>query len=638
MAFDYGSIDLGLKNPFKTEGTISAITGSIQFLAGLYLLLHAAGSLKDDVSAGWILLIFSIILLGMGITLLGSGIYAMLRYFVGRNHPTSLSLNHNTSSVSAAVEEAGQDQYQEFVQYEEFQLEEMLVGRKNATFSEPAGFVARLLHSIVPRLLFMPYPIRNMAQGIFGAWVKTLTALVAFAFVAFVTLAGFAGEAGKLIFPIYSAILMFYLALVWNSAARSIPRKVERKVATLGRDTFLYVIVISIILPVIIGIGLSWLMKKDNNAAADVERIFSVLPGLHAVLYLSGIIVAALLSSAVILIMMRRRIAHANPVVEVSELRENWQESIHPNEIFINLDNLVMANRRYKEVPNRIYRELKPELDAQVEGKGSFKGELIQEIQPMVSPMDLGDDFKKARFASLLSGNILSVISVIFIFLLAYSIVDIRSFSGGKNLSSLLGNLNSAGAQTFLGLIMTTIHYALIIFIIMAFAKLLTNAAHLFYAEIQFESLLVYFKCEGTFTESKISTGTGIHDSTRSENTLVRSSITPWIIVSRIMSTTFAATGMRNLEYPRYILEMHKSDHDLQAIKDDVVAFLKDRESIASITSVRDLENASHIHQINQQSRAPQAGPVLQHDEDAAGYQRQEKELSQTDHKPDQEP
>jgi hypothetical protein len=159
------------------------------------------------------------------------------------------------------------------------------------------------------------------------------------------------------------------------------------------------------------------------------------------------------------------------------------------------------------------------------------------------------------------------------------------------------------------------------------FGRLLANAAHLFFAEIQFESLLVYFKCEGTFTESKISTGTGIHDSTRSENILVRSSITPWVIVSRVVSTTFAGTGMQNLEHPRHILEMHKADDELAAIKNDVVNFLKDRESIAAITSERDLGNASQIHQLNQQTRAIPTTQSLAHDEEAAGYLRRESEM-----------
>ncbi|PPT10886.1 hypothetical protein CKA32_007133 [Geitlerinema sp. FC II] len=40
------------------------------------------------------------------------------------------------------------------------------------------------------------------------------------------------------------------------------------------------------------------------------------------------------------------------PQTEVSEFRANMQESVHPNEIFINIENIVLANRRYKEVPN----------------------------------------------------------------------------------------------------------------------------------------------------------------------------------------------------------------------------------------------------------------------------------------------
>lgn len=632
MAFDYGSIDLGLKNPFKKEGTVTAIRGAIQFLAGLFLLLQAAGRVKEDAYMGWILIGFGIYLLGTGIVALGNGIYATLRYFVGRNHPTSLSINFNTSALGTAREELAYD----YTQYSAPELEEMLVGRKNTTFKEPNDFLARLLHSIVPKLLFMPYPVRNLAQRLFGAWVKTITALVAFAFVALVTLAGFAGQEGELTFPIYSILLMFYLALVWASAGQAILRKVEKNVESLGRGTFLYVIIISIIMPVIIGLGLSWLMKENNISAAEVRQIFSALPDLHPVLYFLGIIIAALLCSYVIVTLLRQRISHANPIVEVSELRENWQESIHPNEIFINLDNLVMANRRYKEVPNRVYRELKPELEVQTEGKGSFVGELIQEIQPKVRSMDLGDKFRKTRFISLISGNILYIVAIIFIFLLAYSILDIYSFSTGDRFYAVKENLGSIEAREFFNLIILSVHYMMISYIIFSFAKLLANAAHLFFAEIQFESLLIYFKCEGTFTESKISTGTGIYDSTRSENTLVRSSITPWIIVSRIITTTFAATGMRNLEYPRYILEMYKAENDLQAIKSDVINFLKDRESIASITSVRDLDNTSQIHQLNQQTRATSPTQRIgQEDAEAGGYQNRESEFSQLEPKSD---
>jgi hypothetical protein len=630
MAFDYGSIDLGLKNPFKKEGVVTAIRGSVQFLAGLYLLIQAAGHVKEDAGMGWILVIFGVFLLGAGITALGGGIYATLRYFVGRNHPTSLARNHSKSETSTAHEEA------KYVAYTDKTLEEMLVGRKNSTFVEPVGFLARLLHSVLPKLLFMPYPIRNMAQRIFGAWAKTLVALISFGFVAFVSLAGFAGDAGELIFPIYSALLMVYVSLVWFSAGRDISRGAEKNIESLGGRTFVRVISVSIIMPVVIGAGLSWLMQQGSTSAKQIESVFVALPDLNATTYLICLFIAASICTAIIGYMLRCRIAQANPLAEVSELRENWQESVHPNEIFINLDNLVMANRRYKEVPNRVYRELDPSLEEQIEGKGAFKGEMIQEIQPKVKPLNLGTAFENTRLGSLIFGNILHLIAIIFTFTLAYSVVDIYSFFKEISFAQIKADIDAPQTAELLNLAMTAVHFVLITFMFRSFGKLLANSAHLFFAEIQFESILVYFKCEGTFTESKISTGTGIHDSTRSENTLVRSSITPWVIVSRITTTTFAATGMQNLEHPRYILEMQKAEDDLQAIKKDVIGFLKNRESIASITSERDLGNASQIHQLNQQTRAlNDVAPIekLKQDEEAAGYIRQESDLNEGESK-----
>lgn len=625
MAYDYGSLDLGLKNPFKKEGVVTAVSGAIEVIVGIVLLIQAVAQVKDDPVVGWILIVFGIFVLGLGLKVFAGGIIATLRYFVGRNPPTSLAQNYSKSEGSSAAEEARD------VNYTKEELEEMLVGRKNITFVEPEGFLARLLHSILPKLLYMPYPIRNMAQRIFGTWINTITSMVAYGFVALVTLAGFAGEAGRLTFPIYSSILTVYIASVWYLAGRAILRDAEKSIETLGGTALVKIISMAIVMPVAIGIILSSVMGANNLSASDVEGFIAALPSFHPIAYLAAILIIALISSFMIITMLKVRIANANPLTNVSELRENWQESIHPNEIFINLDNLVMANRRYKEVPNRVYRELDPKLNAQVEGKGSFEGALIQEVQPRVREMDLGDGFTKTRLFSLISGNVLYVAGVLFTYLLAHSIPELYVYAKSLNFENLMAS--SQEFTTLMNLTMVSVHYVLIGFIINSFSKILCNAAHLFYAEMQFESLIVYFKCEGTFTESKISTGTGIHDSTRSENTLVRSSITPWVIVSRLVTATFAATGMRNLEHPRYILEMHKSDKDLNSIKDDVLAFLKDRESIAAITSVRDLNNASQIHQINQQTRSTTSTKQIEHEEEAAGFIRKQEDMQQPESK-----
>ncbi len=624
MAFDYGSIDLGLKNPFKKQGKVTAVTGAIQTILGLYLLFNAAAIVKEDIGKGWILVAFGILLLVGGLRTLGGGIYATMRYFVGRNHPTSLAYNYSPSEKSTAQEETG------YVAYNANALEEMLVGRKNATFLEPVGFLARLLHTLVPNLLFMPYPVRNMSQTIFAAWVKTLVALIAYGFVAFVSIAGFAGDMGDQVFPVYSVLLTLYLLLVWRNAGKPIARNAERNIDALGTGDLVKVIVFSLLLPVVIGLALNWVANSTRLSHQQISALIAALPDFHAGYYLFGLFVLAIFSTALIWFMLKLRLNHVTPSVEVSELRENWQESVHPNEIFINLDNLVMANRRYKEVPNRIYLELEPDLHEQVDGKGEFRGEMIQEIQPKVLDMNLGKSFETARLLALISGNVFLLVAIILTVLLAYAVIDVYSFVTASHIASFKAMFDSKHFNEFSALLMNVIHYFLVAYLFTSFGRLLAHVAKLFFAEIQFESLLIYFKCEGTFTESKISTGTGIHDSTRSENTLVRSSITPWVIVSRIVTSTFANTGMKNLEHARVILEMHKADNELLAIKGDLVNFLKDRESIASITSKRDLGNASQIHQLNEQTRAtPFAASerLLKQDEEAAGYLRQQQDV-----------
>jgi hypothetical protein len=267
---------------------------------------------------------------------------------------------------------------------------------------------------------------------------------------------------------------------------------------------------------------------------------------------------------------------------------------------------------------------------------------MIQEVQPTVRAVDLGGRFEFFRNISLYASNLLYILVTALTVWFAYSLVDAINFFKPESIDAIKEGLKAAAnKENELALLtqfisessalsMTLIHLFLIGFIFKIFASLLANAAHMFFAEVQFESLLVYFKCEGTFTESKISTGTGIHDSTRSENVLVRSSITPWVIATKVVSSTFAASGMKNLEYPRHILEMHKSEGEMAAIREDVINFLKDRESIASITSTRDLENTSNIHAINQQSRAiPMAEQtLLSQDDQAAGYLNQEEEVN----------
>jgi len=615
VSFDYGSIDLGIKNPFKTEGKISIIRGIIIVALGAYLLFQATSIVKDNQISGWILMFFGISLFGAGLVVLSKGTYAILRYFVGRNHPTSLAKNYNKAQQSSSYEE------ERNLAYNASNLEEMLMGRKNITFLEPKGILNKALYTFFTKLLFMPFPIRNMAQKLYIAWIKTAISLIAYALVVFVTKFGFAGDIGTSILPIYTVFLLVYLVNIWRLASKHIDTDAlpEDMVTNLGVKFLTKTVAISMMAPVVIGLVLSSYLSKGSAAKKTLETIITTIESFAPFYFVAGILILVTISTILTILMLKKRLKYNAPVVEVSELRENWQESIHPNEIFVNLDNLVMANRRYKEVPNRIYRELEPYLREEVHGKGVFGGEMIQEIQPKVKEIGLDKNFKLYRLISLITGNIILIASSIAIFFLAYNIVDINTLISKDGISSLSDIFKSSNAE-HRDLIIGALQLFLDAYILKIFGSILSNFAHIMYAEIQFESMLVYFKIEGTFTESKISTGTSIHDSTRSENTLVRSSITPWIIVSKIVSTTFASTGTRNLEHPRYILEMRKNEQELENIKSDIIKFLKDRESIASITNIRDLNNTAQIYTINENSRANIKDSKYISDSEAGGY------------------
>ncbi|WP_238526898.1 hypothetical protein [Brumicola nitratireducens] len=230
------------------------------------------------------------------------------------------------------------------------------------------------------------------------------------------------------------------------------------------------------------------------------------------------------------------------------------------------------------------------------------------------------------------------VISAVSFYYLGQNIISaIAAFDGWKsatnneNLTLFLQALSSATFTLFAWLTFKSA------------AKILDAASHLFWGEMHFTSLLMHLNTEGTYTESKLSTGMSIHDSTRSENTVVRSSITPWIITTRIKTSIFATSGMKNLEQPRYIMSMAKNDQELNGIVGEIKTFLKEREAIAAITNERDLSNASQIHQINQQSRAfdPSANVdqkiTFKEDEEAAGYLRNEAAQESSEKKGDVE-
>lgn len=602
MAYDYGSESLGIRNPFKIEGLLRAIRGFLVCLLGIYPLLQVVSVIKEDQVLAWIYAAVGFVLLAGGLRALGGGIFQMLRFFVGRSVPTSLAMNYSKSERETAK--------LEHPHYQSIDLEEMLMGRKNKTFVEPEGFISRLVHTLVPKLIFLPYPLRNLAQRFAGALIATALALVAYALTAFVCVTGLAGNTGDILLPFFSFVLMVYLVMTWR-AASTVYRQAEREIESQGNFKLAKIIAFAILAPVLLGLAINQLLQQRDVALFVAElqggelASFAILPQLLLVLLFAAI------SGAFTFLLLKQRTALVKAQTKVSEYRANWQENIHPRELFVNIDNIVMANRRYKEIPNRVYRELTPKLNEQSASKGDFSGEVMIETQPAYTPIEHTALFKQLRLWSTIVGQMLLLVGPIILFyLLSESELVLKLV---REFMAIQRPSNAVVQQFTVTLLNEGQFIIALLFswlICSSFGRLLENFSHTFWAELNFDSLLVYLKCEGTYTESKLTTGKGIYDSTSSENYVMRSSLTPWIISSRIMTSTFADSGSKNVEHPRHILEMVDNPEEMQAILDDIQSFLSERETIASIRNSQDLSNTERIYQINQQSRAMPVTPA----------------------------
>lgn len=628
MAYDFGSKGLGIGNPFKQEGLIRTLGGLAIAGIGLYSVFNVTSVIEDNMTQAWIYAVVGLILLIAGFKRAGSGLFQLFKFFVGRSVPTSLAYNQTKSEK----ENAEIEHKENVLAYKSSTLESMLMGRKNATFTEPLGWMGRFVHSIFPKLIFLPYPIRNISQEIVSVLTTTIIAFIAFGLTYFVSSSGLAGEAGHIIMPMFSILILVYLIAAWRNAASAVSLNRVKQLNSAGAASVAKIIAFSILFPVAIGGGYHYISKNMQLDAEiyqviDSVNLFSAWPSLLTLIAL-GIVTAIFVFY---LVGIRSKQSTTN--TEVSEYRDNLQESVHPNEIFINIENIVLANRRYKEIPNRTYMNFDPVLEEQSQGKGSFSGELLIETQPKFVTVEQPASYKLTRLLSTVLAQVLMVVGAYLFFsfapqvsagveFLQYFTNNIESASRAADAGNLgaLEKLVSDASSIIVALISTLVFWQ----IVTTIGRMLENFSHIFWAELQFDSLLMYMKTEGTFAESKISTGMSIHDSTRSENVIVKSSITPWVVSSRITSSTFATSGAKNVEMPRYVMSMLKNDEELADIVGEIKAFLRERENIAGFSNTADLQHAENILKVNNASRynPNQIGQ----DDEAAGFLRNQEQ------------
>lgn len=562
MAFDYGKDTLGIHNPFKTEGVLEISKGLIILLMGIILVFN----ITDDIRIGaktmaWIKLSTAAFFLSWGVKAMTTGSFRVFRFLVGRNVPANLCVEKDEKNRSAKQAYAAAD------------LAEMLKKRLNPTFGEKESFISRLVISMVPNFLFLPPGFRNMVEGITTSFLQSLVSTLIFFLGLFAVKTGLLElKDGDAVLEWFGLLLIVRLFVVWYKNRPSNKRINSVGISKFKMKTLIFAIVFAIILPVVLE------LLVQNGLELPVLGIN--VPGVLLTTLVSGLAI-----SFSVFFLCHIRVKETVPNTAVSEYKEELQLNMHPRDLFRFFE-LEMADKRHKELPNRIYRELRPTLEMEgSQNRGNFSGDTIQETQPIYKEVIAPKILEKTRFIIAILGRLFALLGCALIYFEISGITE-------DTMSMSMFN---------------TILYAFLFFV---FHYYLVRAAHIFWAEILFSSHLVQFFSNGTFSESKIATGMSVYDSTRSENSIVQTKSTSWIFVSNIVTSTIASSDTNNLEGTRYVLEMNKDEDFLMDVINGLNKYTDENKLIASMKSKGDIENISNVHQLNEITRAKMQDPI----------------------------
>lgn len=591
MSFEHGSQSLGIKNPFKFEGSLRAVRGALTSLLGIYLLTNVAGWVQEYPMTGWTYALLGFTFLADGLWILGRGLMQLTRFMVGRSAPTSLSYNHHQSNQDSARAE------QSDLGFNQEQMESMLESSKNYTFLEPKGLAARLLHTLFPKITFVPYPIINLAQRLTGAFIQTAVALLCFALLLFTTSVGLVGATGTVMMPLFSFCLLVYLILVWRKAGRPINRAQARSIDTIGAGGLAKAIAFCAIVPALIISGVSSLFQSEQQALKDIAALlkgqdFSQVDiGFEFIQaanqnysngpWLALLFVLVVASCGLLLTLTGLRTREANPITEVTQKRPA-AESIRakPLDIFTEFSQQIMEKRRKFGVPNRIYKPLAPQQNQQT---GEFRGDTLQEIQPEVLAKNDEPLGKKLRIVATSLSQALLLIAGVAVFWGTHSLVEaINTYEASADPSTLSDAQQFEFIQGVVGNGFAFFNTLIAAFLLATFGRLLSNLSHPFWSEILFESTLIHFKCQGTTQMTKRRVGGSIHDANSEEIQSHVTTLHPQIYVSRVITSTFAGTGGTKLQYPRFIMSMHTDDATADEIYHQLISKLSSRSTIVS--------------------------------------------------------
>lgn len=571
MAYEYGTQKLNIRNPFRFEGLIRSIRGLIITIIGIYLLSQIQTLLQEDKASTWMAVALGTAFVAGGLAVLSLGLFQMMRFFVGRAAPTSLAKNLAREAVNE----------QEASIYTDETLHRMLMNKSNPTFYEPLSWFNRAVHSIFPRLITTPWPVRNLAQSLLMRVSKSLVVLLAYLIASLILYIAMSGSDSQAVDQVVvpatlQLLLLLYLVTLWTRQDDPLSLENMRNVRNFSSRGLAILILVSIAAPVLI--LNTWNNIWNGLSAAEQSRLAELLPRFEPLLGIAplialtvaGVSVTTLLAG--ILIRSRGTLLTIN--TNSSERNDSWRYDLHPRQIFTTLRDFVLMQRREQNLPNRAYLDNNDTNSANRDNE-EFNGDLLVEIQPLAQEQDEPAPLRWARILGTVCAQLLLLGGALLLWWLAE-----RSLEHMSSFKQLTGNRIQDLTPWFEGLIAplaTSFKLLLASLLIFAFGRTLWRISNLFWAEIFFKSQLFDLHCEGTVMRSRHFRGADRH-SASSEQDLFSFDATYFALGAQALSSTFAVSGQHNLEQPRYLLSFSADDGFLNGIIEDLQAQFQRRD------------------------------------------------------------
>lgn len=555
MAYEYrsGSQTLELPNPYTIENRIRFVIGGVFSMAGIILLFVARHELLGQAHGSWILPVLTGLgLLAYGVRVIIGGLI-QLRFFFGRERPGTITVN------MAPLQQNGLNVENELSipevqpntegQSSPAQALEETIRRGALPFAEPHGALNGLLYRWYRELIYAVPPLQRLAQKQFRVAITVCAVLLSFAL-------SWILATGSVLFQkfaiIYFAITVFSVLLPLDSESRQNSKKT--------RNFAVLLIAAAILLP-------------------TVPALFYPRPidGLHPAL--ATILLLILAGSAAGLFFNALRAQLGEPPPASSSVHQvAMSMNCHPSQLSEELARTLQGNWR-EQIPNRHYMNKQPQINTAQQGSGKFESEVLEETQPLpvksAPPQSfsecLADSARRPVLWLQLFGAALLAISAIGLTFAAWWYTTARletQFSGFFNLITYMIVAWAVGRYCF-------------------------NGAHILFGRFDFESLVYWVECRGTYQVASAGFGNVLSDRIHTKKSVINvetATLRVWVV--ELQTIVFTKDGRR------YIRSMIGRKDDAKNMAEALVAFASSQSVVVAPTSPVDMEKMIGMAQL----------------------------------------